>query len=559
MEKGTDITNFPAETSAPKDTLILPGMEKSPEPASSPESNAKKHQPKPKVKEIKVAEMKKKDNPKSRALKKRPKKKNSLAPTVISILILVIVIAAIAWFISRPAVQEPLELWDGETIAILDGEQVTIEDFNAQLARVPTSMRLFVTKDMILNQTLIEKVLLMEAENQGIMVPEEEVNAMMETWAENLKFKFPEGDLNSTLDELNMTFGEFRDRSAELIADQLTISLLFNESVLQNIEVTEKEIEEYYDSNIDKYVLPETREVSHILVLSSAESNKSDEEALFLIEEVESKLEAGEGFFDLVSEYSEDPGSNQNDGIYNITRNMTVPEFDNAAFSLEVGETSPIIRTQYGYHIIRLLSIMEPQTIGYDEARESIEQELLFVKQRDAIPKYIADLMADADIKLYAFNTGIPTMDIRTFEQVDNNICLGADEKPVVILYSVSWQDASQFGTDAFEQALIGYEDTLEAHMWEVDTDDDLLTEEVETEMTEQHKTLFKRFNPGSSVPAYLIGCKYFRIGNGYWEEKDSASEILELQAIFDEILFEVDNAEAIQNASDTNPFVIEP
>ncbi|MBN1386556.1 peptidylprolyl isomerase [Candidatus Woesearchaeota archaeon] len=472
-----------------------------------------------------------------------------------------IAVVVLLYFFASPSDPGTLEMWDGRVIAVVNGEEITIDDFNTQVSKIPVSYRLFVTKDMILNQTIMEALLIQDAHKNGLTVDQDRLDNLTAVWEANLKSAMSEEELYSTLDSLGMTYDEFRQKSISLISDQLLISDLFNKTVVSKLELSEDDLKGYYDENKGTYFVDESLEVSHILVLGGPQMNKTDDEAREIILGVEKRIADGDDFFGLVREYSEDPGSKDNDGKYNITRGMTVKEFEDAAFALDVGMVSPIVKTQFGYHIIKLLGRTEARQMEFDEVRDEIREQMLYEAQKTGIPLYIAGLMDKAKIELFAFNSGIPSMDITTFQQVDPSVCTDEDNRTIVRLYTVSYQEASQFAEAAFRQALERFDRSgeLSAYVWQVDTNDDVMTPELESAIPQEELDLFRKYNPGNSVPAYLIGCKYLRIGNGHWENKDMASETLEIEAMFDEIIFELENAEAFAEASQDNPYIIQP
>jgi peptidyl-prolyl cis-trans isomerase SurA len=96
-------------------------------------------------------------------------------------------------------------------------------------------------------------------------------------------------------------------------------------------------------------------DISHIL-MQITPSEKSIEEAFLKISQIKEKLDNGENFADLASQYSEDPGSAKSGGELGfVSRGTLVKEFEETAFSLEEGEISEIVQTQFGFHIIQLL------------------------------------------------------------------------------------------------------------------------------------------------------------------------------------------------------------
>ncbi len=161
----------------------------------------------------------------------------------------------------------------------------------------------------------------------------------------------------------------------------------------QTIPVTDDEIKALYQQNIQQYEVPNRVHVEHILLLTVG--GKTDAE----IEEIKKKAEdvlaqarkKGANFEELAKKFSEDPGSKAKGGDLGwIMQGQTVPEFEKAAFSLNKGEMSSLIRTQYGFHIIKVLDKETAHTTPFEEVKDAIRAPLLLQKV-DAEAGNIAD------------------------------------------------------------------------------------------------------------------------------------------------------------------------
>jgi peptidyl-prolyl cis-trans isomerase C len=163
-------------------------------------------------------------------------------------------------------------------------------------------------------------------------------------------------------------------------------SLLANyalEKVITGVRITDKEIEDYYNENQDKFVSPATVNASHILV-------DSEEKA----KEIYEKIEKGEmSFEDAAKEYSSCPSKDNGGSLGDFGKGQMVPEFDAAVFEMEVGEvTKEPVQTQFGYHLIRLNSKKEGETMPLDSIKERLGQQLLGQKQQKAYESRINQL-----------------------------------------------------------------------------------------------------------------------------------------------------------------------
>jgi peptidyl-prolyl cis-trans isomerase D len=156
--------------------------------------------------------------------------------------------------------------------------------------------------------------------------------------------------------------------------------LIDTTQLADKVEVTSAEVQQYYKEHQDDYRLPETVTVRHILIKAPTadSSGKVDQKAVDAAkakaEDVDKQLKAGTSFADLAKKYSDDPGSAKDGGLLPpLTRGRTVPEFEQAAFNTPVGQTTGIIRTSYGFHIIHVESKQEARLKPLAEVKVEIE------------------------------------------------------------------------------------------------------------------------------------------------------------------------------------------
>ena len=122
--------------------------------------------------------------------------------------------------------------------------------------------------------------------------------------------------------------------------------------------------------------------------------------------------------------------------------------------------------------------------------------------------------------------------------------------KPVIRLFSTTWCPHCEWIKDAYDQTVKEYMNHSEivAYHWQFDTDEDTLrTEKVPVPQSE--RDIFRRFNPGGTIPTFVFGGKYYRIGNGYEAKHDLEAEKAEFRAVIDELIRE---ARELKNQSAT-------
>jgi thiol-disulfide isomerase/thioredoxin len=129
---------------------------------------------------------------------------------------------------------------------------------------------------------------------------------------------------------------------------------------------------------------------------------------------------------------------------------------------------------------------------------------------------------------------------IVTFESVSGDICR-EDGKPVIRLFSTTWCPHCQWIGNTFDDVVQTYVDegSIVAHHWQVDTGDDTLTTQVEQAVPDDENAVFYEFNPRESIPTFVFGCKYYRIGTAYEQENDLESEAAEFMAVIEALISE--------------------
>lgn len=160
------------------------------------------------------------------------------------------------------------------------------------------------------------------------------------------------------------------------------------------IDVDDSEIEQLYQQEVEALSDQEERRVAHILI-SMDERSASDAEAL--INEIQGKLAAGESFADLAKAYSDDIGSAENAGDLGYAeKGAYVAPFEEALFALSTGETSDVVETEFGLHLIQLLDVRSPKAPALDNIRERLADELRFQKAEEEFVAVAEELQNDS-------------------------------------------------------------------------------------------------------------------------------------------------------------------
>jgi peptidyl-prolyl cis-trans isomerase D len=174
-------------------------------------------------------------------------------------------------------------------------------------------------------------------------------------------------------------------------------ALIAEDVIAKEMVVTEHDVKAYYEDNQDDYTRPEQACASHILVKVKANAEDAqghdDAQARSIAEGLLAQLKKGADFAALAKKSSEDPGSSANGGDLScFGRGQMVPQFDEAVFALAPGQMSDLVKTPFGYHIIRLNQRHEEQTAKFDQVRPVIENMVRREKAQERLEEKVMSL-----------------------------------------------------------------------------------------------------------------------------------------------------------------------
>ncbi len=134
---------------------------------------------------------------------------------------------------------------------------------------------------------------------------------------------------------------------------------------------------------------------------------------------------------------------------------------------------------------------------------------------------------------------------VSTFQMADGDMQTTADGRPIVYMFSTTTCPHCIWVGPTFEKVAQEYEDKglIKAYHWELDIGDDALTAGKEPTIPDEHFAVYSSFNPKFTVPTFVFGGRYYRIGNGYESSHDLAAEEAEFRAVIDALLDEANHA----------------
>lgn len=223
----------------------------------------------------------------------------------------------------------------------------------------------------------------------------------------------------------------FDQHKAEFrLGEQRKIKMLVldRDAARAKVTVPEADVQRYYSQNLAQYTTPEQVRASHIL-LSTQGKTEADVEKV--AQDVLQRAKAGEDFAALARQYSDDPGSKENGGDLDyFSRGRMVPEFEQAAFNTPPGQITDLVKSQFGFHIIKVVDKRTGATTAIDAVRPQIQDTLAWQRvdqQLAAQSAQFATRIDDpSDLDTIAREHGLPIVDAGFFQRGDPVAGLGA-------------------------------------------------------------------------------------------------------------------------------------
>jgi len=282
---------------------------------------------------------------------------------------------------------------DKDVAARVNGDEISLTELNQQVEQLkkqyPTMFtgadgegRLLDFKQRLLDNLINQKLMEQAAEEKGIKVTDADVDKQITQLKAGFKddAQFQQALQSAGLDEEGLK---------KQVREQLLTQKLIEELSKDDNKVTDAEIKEYYDTNKAQFEQPAAKRSSHILF-------KPEDQAT--AEKVLAELQAGGDFAAAAKQYSQDPGSAQNGGDLGWPTTPYVAEFEAAVAKLAPGQMSALVKTTYGWHIIKVTDQRGAKTQTLEEVKSQVEQIIQQQRKADVYQKFLDDLRKKADI-----------------------------------------------------------------------------------------------------------------------------------------------------------------
>jgi peptidyl-prolyl cis-trans isomerase D len=233
-------------------------------------------------------------------------------------------------------------------------------------------------------------------------------------------------------------------------------------------QVSDAEIQQYYQSHQKDYQVDDQVKVRHILIKVDGNDPKADAAAKAKAQHILDELHHGGDFAKLAKENSDDPGSKEQGGELGfIKHGVTVPEFDQAAFALQPGQTSGLVRTKFGYHIIQSEEKQTAHTRPLDEVKPEILALLTRQKEGQQLQAFAQQLAAEAQKSGLAATAAAHHLQLVTTDYVSQSSVLPGlsdGSKLLTAAFAAKKGAAPQTASAGDDSVLYQVEDVQPAH-----------------------------------------------------------------------------------------------
>ncbi len=252
-----------------------------------------------------------------------------------------------------------------EVVAKVGGEEITVSDLQSRLRETPSAYQQYAAsaegRKQFLNLMVRERVILLEAKKSGIQ---------------------RDPTYRQAIDQFRQKW----ERSLKDNQDSLLVQTYLRKLRSKDLAASDTEVQTYYEGHRAEFEHPVEVQASHVLVPSEAEAQM-----------VLSRLKNGEAFDRVAKEMSKDPATAARGGKLNPFRHgMLVPEFEAAAFQLKEGELSGIVKTQFGFHIIKKTGEKNLPPRSLADAKEEIRARL----ERERFDQWVMAKQATLGVKI---------------------------------------------------------------------------------------------------------------------------------------------------------------
>jgi peptidyl-prolyl cis-trans isomerase SurA len=346
-----------------------------------------------------------------------------------TIALAVLLLAFTGWLAAADVIDKPVA-----TVRLTKLEAITAKQFRQKVEQLEerTKGTLSLDDRKKLLDLLIGEILIKQAAAQdNITVSQAEINVRLEQARKNgglslnLNRDLTEQEFKSLLQQSGVTWEEYYDQLQKALLQQKYVMQKKKAAFDAIAQPSAAEVLDFYESNKTRFVSPEIVRFKHIFIDTRNLTDKQErDKARDRAEQIDRELKNGASFDELVVKYSDDKASRYKGGDFGYLlrddqgrKQLLGKDFFDAPFKMKVGETSGVLQSNIGYHIIRISEQIPFRLLGLDDpippqnlgtVRQEISAQLMLKKQADVYQQVVQDLLTElkkkAEIKKFEEN-----------------------------------------------------------------------------------------------------------------------------------------------------------
>ena len=247
----------------------------------------------------------------------------------------------------------------------------------------------------VLNEMVEERLMLQFAEDNNIKVSDEEIKSAIEDIKK--QNSFTDEMLEKELNKENITLNDYKER----LRAQITVSKVINYEVRSKVHVEETEVRKYYEEHKEEFITPEEIRVRHIMFAYSEDMDSQKEEAIKnKAVDILNRIRQGEDFANLASMYSEDSSAKNGGDLGYFTKGKMIKIFEDTAFALKKDEVSNVIKTPFGFHILKYEDKREAGLKPLENVSREIERRIYNEKIKTLKDAWVKKMREKAFIEI---------------------------------------------------------------------------------------------------------------------------------------------------------------
>jgi peptidyl-prolyl cis-trans isomerase C len=305
--------------------------------------------------------------------------------------------------VPAPPTAKPVPAQLPDVVARVNGEDVKKTELEMAIrsledrarSPVPAEQRDAVYRQ-VLDRLIGFHLLVQESKARKVLAPPWEVDGQVD----QIKKQFPSEDaFKQMLQSRGVTIEQLRSDTAQTIA----VNLMLKNELEPKVAVTEADSKKFFDENKPRFRQEDSVHASHILIRTPENADAATKaKARAQADDLLAQIKKGGDFGELAKKYSQDPGSAPKGGDLGFfSKGQMVPAFEQAAFGLKPGQTSGVVETPFGFHIIRVSEAKAGRDLTYDEVKGQIDDYLKQQLREKKSQEFVDQLKAKGKVQIF--------------------------------------------------------------------------------------------------------------------------------------------------------------